>query len=136
MGNNLKAWGQTNRVLLTKSIQVEEILVQPGGYCSIHFHEFKDNFFLVLSGMLTVRWGWRENAIVTAQVSPQIEQLSALSGGLLIPAGVLHQFENLGKEPVRAVELYRIKPGREIQPDDIIRFTSGGRNVGNSNGGR
>tara|TARA_R110000824_G_scaffold120382_4_gene275652 strand:- start:5391 stop:5798 length:408 start_codon:yes stop_codon:yes gene_type:complete len=134
--NNLKAWGQTDRVVLTDSIQVEQITVQPGGYCSIHYHNYKDNFFMVLSGILTVRWGWRENAIVTAQVPPQIEQLSALSSGLQIPAGVLHQFENLSDKPVRAVELYRTKPGYTLKPDDIIRFNRGGRHVGNGNGGR
>ena len=133
-----KEWGQTDTVAITKSIQVELIAVEPGGYCSIHFHNYKDNLFLVLSGTLTVRWGWRELAIVTAQVSPMIEELTGLSSCLLIPAGVLHQFENLGTEPVRAVEVYRAKPGLDLDPqgtNDIVRFSTGGRNVGDGDSG-
>ena len=60
-GHRTKMWGSTTGLALTDKVQVELIRVRPTGFCSVHRHTFKDNLFLMISGELTVRWGWSED---------------------------------------------------------------------------
>jgi mannose-6-phosphate isomerase-like protein (cupin superfamily) len=129
----IKAWGLTERMVATDRMQVEYILVEPGGFCSVHYHNDKDNLFVGLTGCLTVRWGWREGYHLGP--CPMIESLTGVSSPVFIPAGVIHQFENTGQVRATAIEVYRPKPGLRLELGDIERFTSGGRNVGHGSGG-
>ena len=123
-GHRTKMWGSTTGLALTDKVQVELIRVRPTGFCSVHRHTFKDNLFLMISGELTVRWGWSEDeCLMTA--APNTEIMTPSSGAILIPKMVIHQFINESDSSAVAVELYRPSKGQNVEPQDIERFSKG-----------
>ena len=49
-----KVWGMTEALLVTPMIEVHKIIINAGGYCSMHKHEFKWNMFYVLHGEIDI----------------------------------------------------------------------------------
>lgn len=110
-----KIWGETTDLIVTPFFSIHYLSVEAGGFCSEHRHEAKKNIFFVLDGCLRIRI-WRENLIV--------DEIDLLPGqDTEIPPGVFHQFEAI--KPTLAIEICEV----ELQPDDILRRTQGGRQI-------
>lgn len=107
-----KIWGTSECLISTPMLQLHRINFVRGGTCSEHYHRARYNAFYVLSGRLLIRtkhYGgkWREETRVAGDV-------------LVIPPGVVHQFEGLTEGA--ALEMYY--PG-EVSEHDIVRLTQG-----------
>jgi mannose-6-phosphate isomerase-like protein (cupin superfamily) len=114
-----KPWGRTERVHFDGRVQLERITIQPGGYSSIHLHEFKTNGFLVVEGVLIVR---------RFRPDGQLEDLKTIHAGewVAVPPNVRHQF--YAEQKVVGYELYWSTGGGACEPDDIRRFSEHGLN--------
>ncbi len=104
-----KAWGYTTKIFECGNVEVFDLEIVKGGYCSIHDHK-KVNIFHVLSGKLIVKT-W-----VDEECSKLVDQ-SILSQGqtTAVYAGFFHQFEAL--EETRCIEIYNVF----IESGDIRR---------------
>jgi mannose-6-phosphate isomerase-like protein (cupin superfamily) len=49
-----KVWGSTELVLRTTAVEIHRIIIKPGGYCSTHYHKYKNNMFYVESGEIEI----------------------------------------------------------------------------------
>lgn len=116
MDKSGKYWGTTSRLFHFNNVECHLIEVSPGGYCSIHKHHSKFNRFIVLQGELSVRT-WKAGDDVSADIV-------TLGPGeeTTVPPGYSHQFENLGEEVVKALEVYWVS----LSENDIERSSIGG----------
>lgn len=112
-----KPWGWSQEVYRDELTRVVRIHVEPGGFCSIHFHKWQVNRFIVLSGELTVHSGSD-----AGELSPNWQVGSHLS----VRCGVRHHFHNATSEPVEALEIYTSADGTPPDENDIVRFSEGG----------
>jgi len=101
-----KAWGYTTKIFECQNVEVFDLEIVKGGYCSIHAHD-KINIFHVLSGRLIIRT-WVNNKL-TDQSELGPGQTTA------VYADFEHQFEAL--EETRCIEIYNVF----IKPGDIRR---------------
>lgn len=113
-----KAWGYTTKIFESQSVEVYDLEIVKGGYCSVHQHR-KINIFHVLSGKLIVRT-WIDGKLTDA---------SKLESGqtTAVYAGFDHQFEAL--EETRCIEVYHIF----IEPGDIERKEGSEGGIRNAN---
>lgn len=109
-----KLWGTTQRVLLTPKIQIEHICGRAGAASSLHLHQHRHNYFVVLSGCLRI------------EVLADQEHAVRLNRGrsLLVHAGILHRMVFV--EDSEAVEIY-FTDGPPVDPEDIRRLSPGWR---------
>ncbi len=106
-----KNWGHINQVLTTNGVIINRIKVNPGGFCSVHYHAYKNNLFLVTSGALTIITGNMTSGSFMATRDVQLSVGDQLS----ISAGDWHQFRS--RDGAEAIEIYWM----EAQEQDIIR---------------
>ena len=112
-----KAWGIAEHLAGDPDYQLDRITVRQGCCCSLHFHRYKVNSFVVLRGSLLVEW--------TAGGEPRQRVLSPGDGACEIAAGVNHRFCGLSEDTV-ALELYVPTGAEEVTLDDIVRLQPGG----------
>ena len=111
-----KVWGRTRCLSRYPQMSIHELVLEhPGSFCSIHYHERRHNHFYILSGSISVavREGGRD---VIYTMSP--------GTSLMVPAGLLHQFQVLAKSLV--IEMYTPENGCEVEVNDIVRQHEGG----------
>lgn len=99
----LKPWGKFELLGYTELIHVNR-----GGKCSIHYHEYNTNIFIVKSGWLSVTV--YEDKLKTHILKP--------GERLVVHPKIIHQFSAL--TDVVAVEEYKGPCGKE----DIVRMSS------------
>jgi len=109
-----KVWGETRPVLMKPQIEIHELFIKAGGFCSKHHHVSKFNMFYVVSGQLRIKT-WKSYALIDETI------LSAGQSTVQAP-GENHQFEAL--TDVRCLEIY----WAELNHDDIVRENVGGAN--------
>ena len=107
-----KVWGTTTEIFCGQSVELHRILVDKGGFCSKHHHNYKHNLFHVESGCLKIET-WRENGIVENTILGPGETTT-------IPPKLQHRF--IALEDTEAVEFYWL----ELDKNDIVRETQGG----------
>jgi mannose-6-phosphate isomerase-like protein (cupin superfamily) len=112
-----KIWGTTETLIDHPHNSTHRIFVNPGGYCSWHFHAKKWNAFVVIRGTLTV----------VAEESSKENTVKFLAPGdiFYVRPGVNHRFINESKSQVEALEYYW-PDGLDALDEDIIRFDIGG----------
>jgi mannose-6-phosphate isomerase-like protein (cupin superfamily) len=107
-----KVWGKTQPLLLSSAVEIHEINVDKGGFCSTHAHQSKVNAFYVVSGWLTIK---RHKSYEL------IDETELFSGDMcVVPAGEKHSFQAC--EDTQALEIY----WTELNHNDIIRDNVGG----------
>ena len=113
MTKTSKPWGETRRIATTPLLEIDRIVIEKGGVCSEHIHQFKINAFFVESGELLIR-EWDEK---------NLKREFVLTAGAYheVQPNVHHQFEALTK--VIAFEFYYPK----LVGPDIVRRTEGYR---------
>lgn len=114
-----KLWGTTQPLFDFNGTELHIIKTKAGGFCSEHYHDFKWNRFIVLSGKIKV-------TIFDKNMDPnsneELEDVTILEAGMAsdVPPRKWHIFEAL--EDSVALECYWV----ELDPGDIIRRTVGG----------
>lgn len=111
-----KPWGRMRPVLQNADVRIEQIAVDRGGYCSIHYHAEHPNAFSVLQGELLVVFNDRG-----------LGSYRIVAGDhLIVPPGLTHQF--IAATPVLAIEVYTASRTLPADADvvDIVRLTPQG----------
>lgn len=115
-----KAWGTTEQILFRPTFEIHRIVVESGGYCSVHRHRDKVNMFMVESGKLLIQV-WKNDYDLT--------DLTELGSGKQteVKAGEFHRFVNMGPSDVVAYEVYYPTQQRFLSTADIERIIPGGK---------
>lgn len=113
-----KPWGKCYHFSETPDEQLDLCEIVAGGYSSIHLHEFKNNLFVVVSGLVRVRKFDSSLNVLSERVIGRGECIT-------VSAGYRHDF--LAVEATRLVEVYwRIANAPPVQLADIKRFSENG----------
>ena len=108
-----KAWGTTEPLTQTPLCELHRIVVQPGGYCSVHRHQGRANGFYVVRGVLEVRV-WSAGGAVS------VKRILGAGGYFSVEPGHLHQF--FSAPGAEVLELYY----PVLRGEDIERISEGG----------
>lgn len=106
-----KVWGSTELLWEGNNVELHKIIINRGGYCSKHVHQFKHNLFYVEDGVLEIE-RWDDNMC-------NVTRLHSGESTVARP-GEYHRFEAL--ENTIAFELYYVS----IEKPDILREIVGG----------
>lgn len=109
-----KIWGTTEDIYSDDKLLIARIRVVKGGYCSIHYHQYRDNLFVVHAGTLLVHIFDGLPKTVRVNAGEQIR----------VPAGIAHQFDAV--TAVQCDEIYTPIAGAAIDKLDIVRYSEGG----------
>jgi len=119
-----KPWGKQRTIHICERIQIDEFEVLPGGYCTAHYHETKDNIFIVHAGDLQVHFLKNAPRPKNHTLVHQWRSCSGSTGAVLVPAGEIHRF--VAKEKVSGIEIYRSLQSKRVEVDDIVRLEKKG----------
>jgi len=108
-----KVWGTSKQLIRTPNFELYLIETIQGSYCSEHRHEFKTNWFYVLTGELLIQ-RWKENGLIDITVLEPGDQTE-------VPPNEWHQFSS--PKNSTALEAYYSCAPLE---NDIIRRSQGG----------
>ena len=109
-----KVWGTTEILMQSPIIEIHRIIINKGGFCSNHKHEFKWNMFYVIKGTLQI--------FVHKNNYDLVDITELVSGEYTtIKPGEYHSFKAVSD--VYALEIYY----PELLSEDIVRKTVGGR---------
>jgi mannose-6-phosphate isomerase-like protein (cupin superfamily) len=109
-----KAWGWNRPIISNSFIILNDIYVKPGGYCSKHVHNFRNNIFFVLKGTLEISI-WKNDYELVDKTKLKKFQTT------VVKPKEYHQF--FSDTGCRALELYYLDG---IKKNDIIRESVGG----------
>lgn len=118
-----KVWGVTRPVMVQPGMEVHEMEVVPGGYCSCHRHKVKYNLFVVETGRVFVRAFYEDEASQMVWNGMKGDwQTKILEPGdtLIVGPGRWHQFRSGAGAKMK--EVY----WGSWNGDDIERYTPGG----------
>ena len=104
---NVRPWGNYERLAIGPRFQVKSIVVIPGGRLSLQSHHHRSEHWIVVEGTALVTKG------------SDIEMLSE-NQSIYIPVGEVHRLENPGKIPKRLIE---VQTGAYFGEDDIVRYS-------------
>jgi mannose-6-phosphate isomerase-like protein (cupin superfamily) len=115
MNNKLiyKIWGFKIRLLETATTVVDILTLKRGGFCSWHYHDFKYNLFIVLSGRVLIETEDYTKVLLNNDyyaVEPKMK----------------HRF--IAKSKAKLIEVMYTNP---VLEDDIIRLKQGGLIINN-----
>jgi len=102
-----RPWGSFLELEKGSTYQVKQIEVTPGKRLSEQLHRHRSEHWILLQG--------------TAKVTIDgTEQIVRTNESVFIPTNTRHRLENVGKIPVRLIE---VQNGEYLGEDDIVRFT-------------
>lgn len=108
-----KPWGWTVDLIYEPTLQISLLDIDRAGFCSIHFHEEKQNRFLVRRGALSI---FRDVDGV------MVERILRAGDSIDIPAEMIHQF--VARRNTRVLEIYTpAHRSAMVRRDDIVRLT-------------
>jgi mannose-1-phosphate guanylyltransferase/mannose-6-phosphate isomerase len=101
-----RPWGSYQSIDSGDGFQVKEIVVKPGGRLSLQMHHKRAEHWVVVEGAAQVTCDDKVFTLNTNEAT-------------YIPLGAKHRLENLGKTPLRLIE---VQCGSYLGEDDIVRF--------------
>ena len=101
-----RPWGHYQGIDAGAHYQVKRITVSPGAAISLQLHHHRSEHWIVVSGTAKVTRG--EDEFILSE-----------NESTYIPLGEKHRLENIGKIPLRLVE---VQTGSYLGEDDIVRF--------------
>jgi mannose-1-phosphate guanylyltransferase/mannose-6-phosphate isomerase len=101
-----RPWGHYQGIDSGLHYQVKRITVSPGAVLSLQMHHHRSEHWIVVSGTAKVTRG-EEEFILSENESTYI------------PLGQKHRLENIGKIPLKLIE---VQTGSYLGEDDIVRF--------------
>lgn len=87
-----KPWGRVVTYALNQPASVRVITVEPGQETSVHFHQLRDEMWVVLDPGLTIMIG---NRVIEARPGDELQ----------VPAETAHRIANHGTAPGRVLEI-------------------------------
>ena len=102
----VRPWGSYDCIDQGKNFQVKRIIVKPYEKLSLQKHQFRDEHWVVVSGIAKVTNG-EETFLLSENEST------------FIPAGVIHSLENPEDKELQIIE---VQTGSYLCEDDIVRF--------------
>lgn len=108
-----KIWGTTWPLFNKNGVELHRIEVKAGGFCSLHHHEHKYNWFFVVSGELRIIEHKGDTGTIDTTTLEEWESCC-------VPPGNKHMFKAMADTV--AFEAY----WSELDPEDIIRDKPGG----------
>jgi hypothetical protein len=121
LGSRLeKAWGWSAEVFRDAKCRLVLAVIDKGGFSSIHVHDGCFNSFDVIEGTLLV-----EEFCPKTFAPKGKTQIDCGDKSLCIGLRRPHRF--VAKTDVIVYKLYRAAPGLVLDPNDIRRFSHGGR---------
>lgn len=110
-----KIWGRTRCSLDSLVYSKHELELKAGTFCSVHYHRFRGNKFVLFQGSVRIVWSY----------AWKIESKTLKPGDALhIPSLVVHQFQVL-EDGVMTEEYYPERGGK-VEHGDIVRLCEGG----------
>lgn len=113
-----KIWGWTRETGNERPLKsTHELLLERGGFCSLHYHVGCNNKFEVTAGVVRVVWSY--GGRLGAKIIEPGE-------GFFVPANLPHQFQVI--QDGSMIEIYEpVSPEHAVKYDDIVRLTIGGK---------
>lgn len=113
-----KAWGTTQPVVRAPHCEAHVLIVEQGGYCSVHYHEHREQYIFVVSGLVQFR--------LFDVAGRETHRLLFGSGAKIeCDPQVRHQF--FAETDCILVEIYRpSEPQETLRHEDIVRLSEGG----------
>ena len=102
-----KPWGYTERINSGDRFSVQSMMIKPGKRLSLQSHLHRAEHWVVVSGTVEIS--------INGETTLLTENESAF-----VPLGAQHTLHNLGKIPVRMIE---VQSGTYLQEDDILRHS-------------
>jgi mannose-1-phosphate guanylyltransferase len=102
----VRPWGSYDCIDQGENFQVKRITVKPHEKLSLQKHQYRDEHWVVVSGIAKVT-----NGEETFQLCE--------NESTFIPAGVIHSLENLQDEELQIIE---VQTGSYLGEDDIVRY--------------
>ena len=109
-----KVWGQTRELIDSPFYSKHELEVVAGGFCSLHYHRYRANRFLVVSGEIEVVEVFGPQ-VVRTRLGPE--------NTYDVPSLVPHMFIVYRSGVV--FEEYFSDRGGQVRRDDIVRLIEG-----------
>lgn len=101
-----RPWGSCDSIKNGNNYNVKHIIVNPNEQLSIHYHEYRSEHLIVVSGKAQVIVG-EENIDLYDNQS------------VYIPSGIIHSIKNSGRNILNIIE---IQTGSYLGEDDIVRI--------------
>jgi mannose-6-phosphate isomerase-like protein (cupin superfamily) len=110
-----KVWGTTEPVLVTPTLEMHRLWIEPNHQCSMHRHQRKWNAFVVIYGIL----------FIDVEKSYGLTDITKLSPGNVctVAPGEFHRFRTGPDEGCQAIEVYYT----DALGEDIERRDHGGQ---------
>lgn len=109
-----KAWGTTQKLFSTKTIEIWLARIDKGGFCSEHSHHARNSLHVISGKLIIVTY--RDGGVLTF--------LLHCGDSFLANSGEVHRFE--APEDAIVLETYC---DDELELDDIRRFTESGKRI-------
>lgn len=111
-----KVWGKTREIINTPYYMKHELHLIEGSYCSLHYHQYRANRFIIISGSITI----------VEVYGPWIKHTLLNAGDVYsVPSMVVHMFA-VNKRGIMYEEYFGDR-NNIINADDIIRIIEGGK---------
>lgn len=108
-----KVWGFTKEIFNKNNVSINRIFIEKGGFCSKHYHEYKNNIFFVESGSILIEEWKNEYGLVDKTILNQ-------NDSCIVSPKTFHKFTGLEDSVV--YEIYYV----ELFNNDIVREDTGG----------
>lgn len=110
-----KVWGRTRCVIETPFYSRHELEIIAGTYCSLHYHQYRANRFIVSDGHVQI----------IEMYGPKIVKTNLFRDNVYdVPSLVPHMF--VVYKSGAMVEEYYVDRHGQVKADDINRFFEGG----------
>ena len=110
-----KIWGKKINLFNTKKIDVDVLFLKKNTFCSTHWHDKKNNIFMLISGCVYINI-WENNEIDEVELKPFIPYV--------VDADIVHRFEVQNNSIM--IEISTVSEG-EVEEKDIHRISQGGK---------
>jgi mannose-6-phosphate isomerase-like protein (cupin superfamily) len=119
-----RPWGTWKRLYVDKHVELRELRINAGGFCSAHSHTTKADMISVVQGRLLIQYlsGPDGELAVTGTV-----ELVPNAPVIWMPSFRVHRF--WAQTDVIAHELSRADEGHTMDPGEIHRLSEAGKGV-------
>ncbi len=107
---NYKPWGYYKVIDSEDGFLVKKLVINPGEAISLQTHKYRNEHWIIVKGIGKVIVEDEEGVLQEKEVKP--------NDNVFIPANKKHRIINIGKEPLKLIE---VQTGAILSEDDIIR---------------
>ena len=101
-----RPWGEWEVLDVGERYVAKRIRISPGGFLSLQYHDYRDEHWVIVRGVATVRLG---DKTVQGRENQHFH----------VPAGTVHRVGNGGDT---VLEIIEVQTGAVLREDDIVRL--------------